>query len=250
MNISVGMFKDPSLMGTFHLTSSYPTANITPIKMISLVTIGSLESFDPWVVPRPNEVNSYGASMSLMEFEIVDPSILLESIYTRQHLHPHMECNPPTPHIQVIDSPNSHDFLDTELPSKDFILEFMSSIDNPMDEVMHRSFFPFLELMRVIMTSLNRGLGEFVWSSSEIPSLDPFLPRLSFLELSTEFSTSPCWHRGRPKFQLTMHQQALTTGPFENTYEEDAVSLEVAIGGCRKHMSTARGNSSGIKEIT
>jgi hypothetical protein len=34
---------------------------------------------------------------------------------------------------------------------------------------------------------------------------------------------------------LTAHQQALTTGPFGNTCEADAVSPEVAIGGCRTH---------------
>jgi hypothetical protein len=49
---------------------------------------------------------------------------------------------------------------------------------------------------------------------------------------------------------LTMHQQALTTGPFGNTYGEDAISLEVAIGGCRTHVSTTRGNASGFKRTT
>jgi hypothetical protein len=49
---------------------------------------------------------------------------------------------------------------------------------------------------------------------------------------------------------LIVHQQALTTGPFGNTCEVDAVSPEVAIGGCRTQVSTTRGNASGIKEIT
>jgi hypothetical protein len=41
---------------------------------------------------------------------------------------------------------------------------------------------------------------------------------------------------------LMAHQQALTTGPFRNTCEADAVSPKVAIWCCRIHMSTTRGN--------
>jgi hypothetical protein len=46
---------------------------------------------------------------------------------------------------------------------------------------------------------------------------------------------------------LTVHQQALTTGPFGNTCEADAVSPEVAIGGCRTQVSTTRGNTKWIQ---
>jgi hypothetical protein len=38
--------------------------------------------------------------------------------------------------------------------------------------------------------------------------------------------------------------------PFGNTCKADAVSPEIAIGGCRTHVSTTRGNESGIKETT
>jgi hypothetical protein len=46
---------------------------------------------------------------------------------------------------------------------------------------------------------------------------------------------------------LTTHQQALTTGPFGNTCGADAVSPEVAIGGCRTQVSTTRGNAKWIQ---
>jgi hypothetical protein len=49
---------------------------------------------------------------------------------------------------------------------------------------------------------------------------------------------------------LIVHQQALITIPFRNTYEADEVSPEVAIGGCRTQVSTTRGNASGIRETT
>jgi len=43
-----------------------------------------------------------------------------------------------------------------------------------------------------------------------------------------------------PGFSSRAHQQDLTTGPFENTCEADAVSPEVSIGGCRTHVSTTK----------
>jgi hypothetical protein len=49
---------------------------------------------------------------------------------------------------------------------------------------------------------------------------------------------------------LTVHQQALTTGPFGNTCGADAVSPEVAIGGCRTQVSTTRGNAKWIQNNT
>jgi hypothetical protein len=48
---------------------------------------------------------------------------------------------------------------------------------------------------------------------------------------------------------LTAHQQALTTTPFSNTCEADAISPKVAIGGCRTQVSTTRGNACGLKGI-
>jgi hypothetical protein len=57
----------------------------------------------------------------------------------------------------------------------------MVSLENPKDEVMHRSFFPDLDLMRFSMMSFNLGLGEFAGESNRPPSLDPFPPWLSFL---------------------------------------------------------------------
>jgi hypothetical protein len=49
---------------------------------------------------------------------------------------------------------------------------------------------------------------------------------------------------------LTTHQQALTIGPFGNTCEADAVSPEVAIGGCRTEVFATRGNAKWIQGNT
>ena len=50
-------------MGTFPLPPL--DATYTPINMISLVTSGSLGTFDPWVVPRTLEIESYGVGIPL-----------------------------------------------------------------------------------------------------------------------------------------------------------------------------------------
>jgi hypothetical protein len=104
INVGAGMFKYPSLMGIFLLLPPSPTANITPIKMILLFTSGSLDSFDPWVVPRSKDVDSYGASILLTVVDIVDPSIPSVSLDIGQQLHPHMECDQPTLPTRVVDS--------------------------------------------------------------------------------------------------------------------------------------------------
>jgi hypothetical protein len=46
---------------------------------------------------------------------------------------------------------------------------------------------------------------------------------------------------------LTMYQKSLTTDPFINTCEVDAISPEVAIRGCRTHVPTTIGNTSRFK---
>jgi hypothetical protein len=63
--------------------------------------------------------------------DIVDLEIPSTSTDTGQHLHPHMECDQPTPPVWVVDSPSSHDSLDFEFPSEKAILEVMASIDKP-----------------------------------------------------------------------------------------------------------------------
>jgi hypothetical protein len=104
----------------------------------------------------------------------------------------HMECDQPTPPIQVVDSPSSHDSLDFELPLENTILEVMASTYKAREDENHReSILPSLEPTRVSMMSFNLGLGEFIETSSETPSIDPFPPRISFSELATKFSATP-----------------------------------------------------------
>jgi hypothetical protein len=56
--------------GNFSPSPTISHCNIAPINMISSFTSGSLGSFDPWVVPHPEDVDSYGASMPLTLVDI------------------------------------------------------------------------------------------------------------------------------------------------------------------------------------
>jgi hypothetical protein len=113
MSVGMRMFKDSSLMVKFPLPPAPPSTNIALVPMISSFTSGSLGSFNPWVVPHPKDIESYGASMPPTVVDIVDPKIPSTSVDTSQQLHPYMECDPPTSLIWIFDSSCSHDFLDT-----------------------------------------------------------------------------------------------------------------------------------------
>jgi hypothetical protein len=95
-----------------------------------------------------------------------------------------MECDRPTSPAQVVDSMISHDFQYIEFPSSKAIMDFMDSVDKTKDEVVHWSSFHDLELMGVIMMSLDLELGAFSRESSRPPSLDPFPPLLLFFGTS------------------------------------------------------------------
>jgi hypothetical protein len=75
-------------------------------------------------------------------------------------------------------------------------------------------------------------------------------PCKDILILSEEFKIIMLAHGKTQVSTLTAHQQALTTIPFGNTCGEDAVSPEVAIGGCRTHVSTTRGNAKWVQNNT
>jgi hypothetical protein len=103
--IDVGMFKDPFLMGIFPLPAP-DTTHISPINMVFSSTSGSIGSFDPWVVPHTEDVDSHGSYIPSSSIDIGQP------------FHPQMECDQPTLVVWIVDSLCSHDFLDTK-----FLLE-------------------------------------------------------------------------------------------------------------------------------
>jgi hypothetical protein len=97
--VGEGMFKYPSLMGIFPLPPPPPIVNIAHINMILLFDSGSIGFVNPWVVPCPKDVESYGSSMPLTTVEIIDLTIPSTFFDIGKQLHPHMECDLPTPPI-------------------------------------------------------------------------------------------------------------------------------------------------------
>jgi hypothetical protein len=93
MIVGVGIFKYPSLMGIFTLPPPPHVAYISPMNMTSSFFNGSLEFFHPRVVPHLEDVESYGAYMSLNVVYIIDLTIPLTFINTCQKIHSHMECD-------------------------------------------------------------------------------------------------------------------------------------------------------------
>lgn len=116
---SVGeeMFKDCFLMEVVPMPSP-TTNNVATINMISCITTSSLNSYDPWVVPIPLEVESYIATMPLLPTKLnysmiqsvgkpfdSDPGTLLE-----EDLYQHSLPN-------WVEIPSSrHDFLKDMVP--------------------------------------------------------------------------------------------------------------------------------------
>jgi hypothetical protein len=159
MIVGEGMFKDSSLMGTFPLPPPSHAASVAAINMISSFSSEFLGFVNPWVVPRPKDIESYGASMPPMGVDILSLVISSTSIDTGPHLHPNMDCDQPTPPIQVVDSLISHDVLDIDFPLYEVILDVLASIYDPKDRIMYRSYFIYSEPTRVSMMSFHPRLG-------------------------------------------------------------------------------------------
>jgi hypothetical protein len=64
-SVGVGLLKDSSLMGIFPFPSPDPPHQVSTINMLSTTVKQSPESFDPWVIPSPFELESLGDTMPL-----------------------------------------------------------------------------------------------------------------------------------------------------------------------------------------
>ena len=73
--IGARLFKDPCLMGVF--PPPVPDAFVTPINMIS--SVGTFVG-DPWILPNPIEVETYGDAMPLSLAEKTYSVIQSESV--------------------------------------------------------------------------------------------------------------------------------------------------------------------------
>ena len=132
--IGAGLFKDPCLMGVF--LPHVPDAFVAPINMISSV---GTSMGDPWILPDPTAVETYGNSMPLSPAEKTYSTIQSESVS--------MICPPTTdeldqyslPEWADIPSSSSHDFLNDTLLSDEALLKVMMLSERSWEDNHHRS---------------------------------------------------------------------------------------------------------------
>ena len=130
--IGVGLSKYPYLMGVFSLP--VPDAVVVQINMISSV---STHLGDPWVIPNPSEVKSYGDTMplssaessySMIQSEIASNVCFSQEDELAQYSFLQWQAIPSSP---------SHDFLSETLLSDESILEAMIMSERPWEDHCH-----------------------------------------------------------------------------------------------------------------
>jgi hypothetical protein len=124
-NVSVGLLKDSSLMGTFPIPpSNVPHSSVASINMISTLPHELPVSHDPWIVPDPGYHLRFGDEMSLSPVESAYQAI--------------QSTTPSTPSLDEL----SPDPFRVVFPTDEMIMYVME--DTPWDDGNHRSIL-FME---------------------------------------------------------------------------------------------------------
>jgi hypothetical protein len=154
INIGVGLC--PSLMGTFDYPP--PHGNIKFISNHHKVEIFQVSSFrmtyfeDPWILPSPSammdETGHPGMSMPLFVAEVAYS--LVQQALANTDPTPAQELDPLLEPIWAQGSLANIDSLDLVLPYNESVIEEMTSLDKPWEDIHHRSYFlPELSLIEV-----------------------------------------------------------------------------------------------------
>ena len=165
---SVGVDMYPSLMGTF----SCPT----PVLMIgssfggassslNLVSFRTTHIEDPWILPSSSPSNGP------IETDVPFPAAM---IAYQENLDCVAEPRPSSSRTEeedpyvlpawVVESSHAHDFLDSVFPSVEAIIEAMSRVEPPWEELHHRSYF-LPEFDRLEREDFREILSEKIGSS-------------------------------------------------------------------------------------
>lgn len=118
--MGAGLFKDSALIGTFSL----PPSNVTLINMIFVST-------DPWIIPTPGQIDSFGDSMPLSPTEQAYQEVILASTDALEiHVvfNVNMDTYLPSPWFGSWDS---SDPLNETFPIDENIVEVISLDETP-----------------------------------------------------------------------------------------------------------------------
>ena len=154
--IGARLFKDPCLMGVF--PPPVPDTFVTSINMISSV---GAHMGDPWVLPNPTKVETFGDTMSLSPAELSYSTIQSKSESTICFSEEDELDQYSLPEWADIPSSSSPDFLSDTLLSDEAILEAMMLSERPWEDNHHRpSILPPLneEALPLQPEASNNGL--------------------------------------------------------------------------------------------
>jgi hypothetical protein len=152
-SVGVGLLKYHTLMGTFPAPLPPTMHHIATVNMISTTTYQSLESFDPWIVPSPIELDVLSETMPLSSVEASYISIQSASPSSDdQHL---LALNTYSMPSWLNSLMSSFDYISQIFPSDESIAEMLSIDDIPWDNNHHRSsFIPPLEEIQEYIHSI------------------------------------------------------------------------------------------------
>ena len=135
-------------MGVFPPT--IPNTISAPINMISSI---STHMGDPWVLPNPSEVESYGDTMSLSSTKL--SYLVIQSEYESTVCFSHeneLDQHSLPKEAEIFSSP-SHDFLSNPFLSNEAKLEAMMVSEKHSEDYHHRSsILPMVSMVNTILT--------------------------------------------------------------------------------------------------
>jgi hypothetical protein len=145
VNVGVGLC--PSLMGTFDYLP--PQGDIKFISNHNKVEIFQFSSFcttyfdDPWILPSPSAMmdGTGHPNMSMLLTAAKVAYSLVQQTSTNTYLTPAQELDPLLEPIWVEVSLASINSLDLVFPSDEVVIEAMTSLDKPWEDLHHISYF-------------------------------------------------------------------------------------------------------------
>jgi hypothetical protein len=145
VNVGVGLC--PSLMGTFDYPPPHGDAKfISTHHKDEIFHVSSFRTTyfqDPWILPFPSatmdETGHTGMSMPLSAAEVAYS--LVQQTSTTPNMTPAQELDPLREPIWAQGSLSNIDSLDLVLPSDEAVIEAMTSLDKPWDDLHHKSYF-------------------------------------------------------------------------------------------------------------
>ena len=143
---------------------------------------------DPWIIPSPSTLSTHVETNVSLPATLVVYQVNLDHVVEPSPSSSWMQEEDPYVLLAwVVESSHSHDCLDDVFPSDESILETMSGIEQPWEELHHRSYFlpnidhlecdDFREILSEKIGSLMVPLSSpGQMAEGNMPNLSPMIP--------------------------------------------------------------------------